>query len=62
MRKTWRINLLLMAIAAFTCSMESCNSRAKETDRSDESPRETKEWKRISPVEVKNAVQLFDKD
>lgn len=61
MRKTMRINLFGLTIVALVFCLISCNSRSKKMDNSNKNTQE-QQWERISPVEVKNAVQLFDKD
>lgn len=56
-----RINLFLTVTTALVYCLRGCKSGAEKMDNSKGENKE-QQWERISPVEVKNAVQLFDKD
>lgn len=54
--------LLLIIVGVFISCLTSCNSCSTKMENSKEEYSEAKEWKPISPLKVKNAIQLFDKD
>lgn len=57
------MNKLKIILGVFACCLlASCGSSAAKAEKEDKKNVESMEWHEIKPTDVKNAVQLFDKD
>jgi len=50
---------LSFIMLSIMCMFQSCNSSGKQTE---ENKTADNDWQEISPLEIKNAIELFDKD
>lgn len=57
-----KIKFPILPIALTCLLLAGCKTSASDSESKEEQSVESKEWHSIKPTEVKNAVQLFDKD